>query len=116
MDWFLYDNGLRHERVKFRIKVSSKNPRKKSLSDMSDWALCAHLRQAYLGSYRTSKMERFAKIASNLQQYQSFFFNNVAGLRPATLLKKRLWLRCFPLNFAKFLRTPFYRTHLGNCF
>ena len=29
------------------------------------------------------------------------------GLRAATLLKKRLWHRCFPVNFAKFLRTPF---------
>ena len=27
--------------------------------------------------------------------------------RPATLLKKRLWHRCFPVNFVKFLRTPF---------
>ena len=27
--------------------------------------------------------------------------------RPATSLKKRLWRRCFPVNFAKFLRTPF---------
>ena len=26
--------------------------------------------------------------------------------RPATLLKKRLQHRCFPVNFAKFLRTP----------
>ena len=26
-----------------------------------------------------------------------------------TLLKKRLWHRCFPVKFAKFLRTPFYR-------
>ena len=25
------------------------------------------------------------------------------GLRPATLLKKRLWHRCFPVNFVKFL-------------
>ena len=25
-------------------------------------------------------------------------------------LKKRLWHRCFPVNIAKFLRTPFYRT------
>ena len=24
----------------------------------------------------------------------------------ATLLKKRLWHRCFPVNFVKFLRTP----------
>ena len=26
---------------------------------------------------------------------------------PATLFKKRLWHRYFPVNFAKFLRTPF---------
>ena len=37
---------------------------------------------------------------------QSIFFNKVAGLRSATLLKKKLWHRCFPVNFAKFLRTP----------
>ena len=38
---------------------------------------------------------------------QSLFFNKVAGLRPALLLKKRLWHCCFPLNFVKFLRTFF---------
>ena len=32
---------------------------------------------------------------------QSLFFNKVAGLKPATLLKKRLLHRCFPMNFAK---------------
>ena len=37
---------------------------------------------------------------------QSLFFNEVAGLSPATLLKKRRWHRCFPVNFVKFLRTP----------
>ena len=36
-------------------------------------------------------------------------FNKVAYLRPVTLLKKRLWHRCFPVNFAKFLRTPFFQ-------
>ena len=35
------------------------------------------------------------------------FFNKVAGLRLATLLKKRLWYRCFPVNFVQFPRTPF---------
>ena len=34
-------------------------------------------------------------------------FNKVAGLKPATLLKKRLWWRRFPVNFVKFLKTPF---------
>ena len=33
-------------------------------------------------------------------------------LRPATLLKKRLWHWCFPVNFTIFLRTPFYIEHL----
>ena len=39
-------------------------------------------------------------------------FNKVTGLSPATLFKKRLWHRCFPVNFAKFLRTPFFTEHL----
>ena len=38
---------------------------------------------------------------------QSLFFNRVAGMRPATLFKKRLWHKCFPVNFPKFLRTLF---------
>ena len=32
---------------------------------------------------------------------------------PATLLKKRLRHRCFPVNFAKFLRTPFSQNTSG---
>ena len=38
---------------------------------------------------------------------QSLFFNNVADLRPAILLKKETLHRWFPANFAKFLRTHF---------
>ena len=37
----------------------------------------------------------------------SVFFNKVSGMRPATLSEKRLQQRCFPVNFVKFLRTPF---------
>ena len=43
---------------------------------------------------------------------RSLFFNKVAGLRSSTLLKKRLWHRCFPVDFEKFLRTPFFIEHL----
>ena len=32
--------------------------------------------------------------------------------RPPTLLKDRLWHRCFPVNFAKFLRKSFFTEHL----
>ena len=41
------------------------------------------------------------------------FFNKVSGLSPATLLKKRLWNRCFPVNFVRFLRTPFLQNTSG---
>ena len=34
-------------------------------------------------------------------------------LKPATLLRKRLWHRCFPVNFAKILRTPFCQNNSG---
>ena len=51
----------------------------------------------------------FLEMSQNLQKNicARVFFNKVAGLRPATLFKKRLWHKCFPGNFAKFLRTPF---------
>ena len=44
---------------------------------------------------------------------QSLFFNKNAGVRPTTLLKRRLWHRCFPVNFVKFLRTPFLQNISG---
>ena len=36
--------------------------------------------------------------------------------QPATLLVKRLWHWCFPVNFAKFFRTLVCRTPPGDCF
>ena len=56
-------------------------------------------------------LSNFAKFTGK-HMSPSLFFNKVAGLRPATLLKKRLWQRCFLVNFAKFLRTPFLIEHL----
>ena len=49
-------------------------------------------------------LKNFAK-STGKRLCQSLFFNKVPGLRSATLLKRRLWHRCFPANFAKFLRT-----------
>ena len=51
-------------------------------------------------------LRNFAKFTGK-HLFQSLFFNKFAGLRPATLLKKRFWHKCFPVNFANFLRTPF---------
>ena len=43
------------------------------------------------------------------------FFSKVAGRRPAASLKKRLCHRCFPVNFAEFLKNLFQRTPSGDC-
>ena len=51
-------------------------------------------------------LRNFAKFTGK-RLCQNLFFSNVAGRRPATLLKKRPWHWCFPVNFTKFLRTPF---------
>ena len=69
---------------------------------------------------RSSRPEVFCKkfVLRNLAKFtgkhlrQSLFFDKVAGLRPATLLKNRPWHRHFPVYFAKFLRTPFFIEHL----
>ena len=71
--------------------------------------------------YRTSHQRYFVRkgVFRNFTKFtgkhlcQSLFFNKVAGLRPPTLLKKRLWHRCFPMNFVKFLRTPFLQNTSG---
>ena len=64
---------------------------------------------------RCSVKKVFLEISQNLQENaraRISFFSKVAGLRPATLLKKRPWYWCFPVNFTKFLRTTFYLEHL----
>ena len=75
---------------------------------------------------RSSRLEVFRKkdVLRNFAKFtgkqlrQSLSFNKVAGLRPATLLKKRKRLRhrCFPVDFPKFLRTPSLQNTPGGCF
>ena len=45
-----------------------------------------------------------------------FLFNKVAALKAQNFIKKKLRDRCFPVNIAKFLRTPFLQNTSGGCF
>ena len=51
-------------------------------------------------------LENFAKFTRK-HLCLSMLFNKIAGL------KKRPWNKCFPVNFAKFLRTPLLRNTSG---
>ena len=81
---------------------------------------CCFCLLIFTSSHQRSSMQK--NVLTNFTKFRgkhlrkSLFFNKVTGLRPATSLKKRLWHRCFSVNFVKFLRTPFYRTPLDDCF
>ena len=61
--------------------------------------------------YKIGVLKNFAKFTGKHLCW-SLFFNKFGSLRPATLLEKRRQHSCFPVNFAKFLRTPFFIEHL----
>ena len=76
--------------------------------------------QQYFLFFRSSRLERFSEIDAlkifvklkGKRLCRSLVFNKFTGLMPATLWKKRLWYRCFPSNFAKFLKSTFLIEHL----
>ena len=63
---------------------------------------------------RCSVKKVFLEISQNSQENTCARVSFLIKLqpKPAALLKKRLWHRCFPVNFVKFLRTPFYMEYL----
>ena len=54
----------------------------------------------------------FLEISQNAQESTCVRISFLIKAQPATLLKKRLWHSCFPVNFVKFLRTLFLTEHL----
>ena len=87
--WDMNKNGLSQSDCRiFNSAISSKQISEKA-SFFSCW-------------YKFTKIKSWSKIL------QKSLFYNFAGLRPAMLLKTRLWHKCFPVNFVKFLRKPFF--------
>ena len=63
--------------------------------------------------------KEFLEISQNSQENTCARFSFLIKLQASDLqlyFKKRLWHRCFPVTFVKFLSTPFYRTPLDDCF
>ena len=64
----------------------------------------------YLCGYRQKQPPEVLCKNGVLRNFAKFFLLiklQILTLRPATLLKKRPWLSCLLVNFAKFLRTRF---------
>ena len=90
------------------------------LSTLLENSVFVFLRFLFWIRWRSSRTDVFCEkgVLRNFTKFtgkhlfQSLFFNKVAGLRPATLLKMWLWHRCFPVIFVKFLRPPLFTEHL----
>ena len=68
------------------------------------YVICMTQKQPPKVFYEKRVPENFAKFTGK-NMCQSPFFNKV--------LIKRLWHRCFPVNFAKLSRTPFFQNISG---
>ena len=109
---FLQLGGSTLQETLFPLQLKLKFKRLRLKSVGSFW-YCFH--KCFQDLIRSSRPKLFCKkgVLRNFAKFtgkhvcKSLFFSKVAGLRPATLSKKRLWYRCFPMNFENFLRTPF---------
>ena len=62
--------------------------------------------------FRSSPLKVFLEISRNSQEKASARLSFLVKLQALCLRLKRLWHRCSPVNFAKFLRTYFFTEHL----
>ena len=73
--------------------------------------------QVFRNSHRRCSLKKkvFLKTLQKPQKNTSarVYFLIKLQVAPTTLLKKRFWHRCFPVNFAKFLGTPFSQNTSG---
>ena len=64
----------------------------------------------HLLTKRRSSHQRYSLKKAVLRNFAKIF-TRVWGLRPATLLKKRLWHRCFPVSFYEISNNTFTEHH-----
>ena len=67
----------------------------------------------YFSSGPNDYLCREASQALQKQPPEVFYKKRCSMPQACNFIKKRLWHRCFPVNFVKFLRTPFLRNNSG---
>ena len=112
------------------LRVTSPASSKKMICILKDMVFLLNyltdtLERAQEAATRNVTQEKlFLEILQNLQEKTcaraSFLIRlqpkTCNFIRPATVLKKKLWCSCFPVNIAKFLRTLFLQNTPGRKF
>ena len=111
--FFLFFFFVKKERLNTKLKTEKKllNEVEVEVNNVkwSVWEVTKRQLKSPRSSHRRCSVRKcvltnFTKFTGK-HLYQSLFFKKVAGLG--------LWHRCFPVNFAKFLRTPFLQNTSG---
>ena len=76
------------------------------------WELTIFTESSEAVARRCSVKEVLLEISQNSQENSCTKVSFLIKLQASTLLKIRLWHRCFPVNFAKFLRPAFLTEYL----
>ena len=76
------------------------------------WELTIFTKSSEAVARRCSLKEVLLEISQNSQENSCTKVSFLIKLQASTLLKIRLWHRCFPVNFAKFLRAAFLTEYL----
>ena len=108
-----FDPYMRHEQTFFKRRRKI-NLIVILLTNNSSGSFTKDLEKVEAVVQRCSVKKVFLEISQNLQENtcaRVSFFNKLAN--SATFLKKRLWHKCFPVNFAKSLRTLFLQNTSG---
>ena len=108
LKWYYLKITALHEIMKNRNIHRKRYVRKGVLRNFVKFSGKRIHRKRYV---RKGVLRNFVKF-SGKRMCQSLFFDKLQAWGLVTLLKKRFWQRCFPVNFAKFLRTPFPAEHL----
>ena len=108
----LQERVTTYELYIFQIFYFINTPSSRNLVYQNNEAqICENLLAA---AWRWSVKKVLLKLSQNSQENTCtrVFFNKIAGLRPATLLNKRFWQRCLPVNFENL----FLWNTTGGCF
>ena len=73
----------------------------------SMFAFCFNMGYEFILTWNYILQKQPPEVFTGKHVCQSVFFNKFAGLRAATLLKKKLRHNCFPVNLVKVLRTTY---------
>ena len=93
-------NGINKKSIKKDMR-KMENCKTNHILDRSSYRRCS-IRKVFLEISQNSRESTCARV--------SFLINFIKFIK---VIKKRLWHICFPVNFAKFLRTPFLQNTYG---